>query len=155
MNGIHMSRSGVHCLLACVALAAAPLDALAQARPAAERPAAAVMPQPEPAERMFKAIDADGDGQLSLAEFRNGWMRLQRSEAQVRMRQQFASVDTDHSGAIEAGEYANLRLVRSAGAKAPPLARFDADGDGKLQFGEYVALVQGLASAGAGQGSGK
>jgi hypothetical protein len=36
-------------------------------------------------------------------------------------------------------------LVKNAGKAAPPLARFDADGDGKLEFAEYVRLVETLA----------
>ena len=40
---------------------------------------------------------------------------------------------------------AKLELVRRAGAAAPPLARFDNNRDGGLEFPEYVALVSALA----------
>lgn len=100
----------------------------------------------EPVAAMFKAWDASGDGQLSPAEFRAGWQRLQAvARAQAALERQFAVLDADRDHAIGAGEYANIALVRDAGKSAPPLARFDTNGDGKLQFAEYVKLVETLA----------
>jgi Ca2+-binding EF-hand superfamily protein len=95
---------------------------------------------------MFKVWDTSDDGQLSPAEFRAGWQRLQAAaKAQAALERQFAVLDADRDHVIGAGEYANLALVRDAGKSAPPLARFDANGDGKLQFAEYVKLVETLA----------
>jgi hypothetical protein len=119
-------------------------------------PAAAATPRdptPGAAAAMFKAWDRNADGSLSPAEFAAGWQQAQRSaELQARLRQQFAAVDADRSGAIEAAEYAGLALVKKAGAAAPPFSRFDADASGGLKFGEYLALVQALAPAERGQG---
>ena len=117
--------------------------ALAAAAAHAQSPVPATS---EPVAAMFKAWDASGDGQLSPAEFRAGWRRLQvAAKAQAALERQLAVLDADRDHAIGAGEYANLALVRDAGKRAPPLARFDADGDGKLQFAEYVKLVETLA----------
>ena len=95
---------------------------------------------------VFKAWDKNGDGQLSPTEFRAGRERAQTvARAQAALARQFAAIDANHDRAIDAGEYRNLLLVKDAGKAAPPLARFDADGDGWLEFVEYVGLVETLA----------
>lgn len=108
---------------------------------AAQAPASA-----DPAGSTFKAWDLDADGQLSPAEFRAGWQRAQAlAKTQAALAQQFATIDANHDRGIDASEYRNLVLVKGAGKDAPPLARFDADGSGKLGFAEYVRLVGALA----------
>ncbi|WP_240125672.1 EF-hand domain-containing protein [Thermomonas alba] len=115
----------------------------AQTKPAAPAPSAA---KPDPVAATFKAWDKNGDGQLSLAEFRAGWEQMQAAlRVEQALRRQFATLDANHDGAIDASEYGNLVLIKQAGKAAPPLARFDANGDGKLDFSEYVKLVQALA----------
>lgn len=115
----------------------------AQTKPAAPAPSAA---RPDPVAATFKAWDKNGDGQLSLPEFRAGWEQMQAAlRVEQALRRQFAALDTNHDGAIDASEYGNLVLIKQAGKAAPPLARFDANGDGKLEFVEYVKLVQALA----------
>ena len=118
-----------------------------QAKPAAPAPAAS-----DPAAAMFEAWDKNGDGQLSLVEFRSGWQQTQAS-AKVRaaLGRQFAALDANHDRAIDAAEYGNLVLVKKAGKAAPPLARFDANANGKLEFAEYVKLVETLAPQEAGK----
>ena len=110
-------------------------QAATQARPAQDQAADA-----------FKAWDKDGNGNLSLVEFRTGWQQVQRAaELQARLRHQFGTVDANKNDAIDPAEYGNLKLVQNAGAKAPQMSVFDANRDGKLGFGEYVKLVQALA----------
>jgi hypothetical protein len=100
----------------------------------------------DPDVAMFKAWDKNGDGQLSPAEFRAGREQAQAvARARAALARQFAAIDANHDRVIDAGEYGNLLLVRDAGKAAPPLARFDADGDGWLEFVEYVRLVETLA----------
>lgn len=147
-----------------VAIACAPAVANAQAaakqqaaqaqaqRAQAAPPAAAAAPaQREPAvDATFKAWDANHDGMLSQAEFRQGWNAVrQRAEGKVEagLRNQFDKVDANHNGAIDAGEYASLVLVQRAGKSAPPLASFDRNADQRLEFDEYLALVARLAAA--------
>ena len=102
------------------------------------------------AEVTFDAWDKDHNGQLSREEFRAGWERAQQAlQAEARLRQHFATVDANKSGALEPAEYASLELVKKAGKDAP-MSRFDANKDGKLQFGEYLRLVQALAPENAG-----
>ncbi|HEY0662926.1 MAG TPA: hypothetical protein VGD21_16565 [Lysobacter sp.] len=109
------------------------------AAPAATTPAAAP--------RLFDTLDVDKDQVLSRQEFQAGYAGLQRLIAmQLRLREQFATLDIDRSGAIESSEYANLELIKSQGKAAPSLIAFDADHDQKLDFAEYATLVRKLAT---------
>lgn len=91
----------------------------------------------------FSAWDTDKSGSLSLQEFRNGWIGLRRAgEMQRRLRAQFEVVDIDKSGAIDAGEYARLQLIKRLGKPAPPLSNYDANKNKRLEFPEYLNLVR-------------
>ena len=117
-----------------------------QAWAQAAKSAPQARPAPDPAGEAFKAWDKDKNGNLSLPEFRAGWVQVQRvAETQARLRHQFAAVDTNKNGAIDPGEYGSLVLVKQAGKGAPQMSVFDGNRDGKLEFGEYVRLVQALA----------
>jgi hypothetical protein len=120
------------------------------AQAAATKPAAATADKAVPPEidAAFAAWDLDKNGALSLDEFRSGWVALRRAgELQARLRAQFHAVDTNKNDAIDAGEYGSLVLVKRAGKSAPPLSSFDTNKDQRLEFDEYVELVQRLAAA--------
>jgi hypothetical protein len=145
-----MSRIRV-LLVALLVLSAPPLWAQA-AKPAAPQ----ARPAPDPADEAFKAWDKDHNGNLSLLEFRAGRQQVQRvAETQARLRRQFATVDASKNNAIDPGEYGGLVLVKQAGAKAPQMSVFDGNRDGKLEFAEYVKLVQALAPQETGRGTAK
>lgn len=96
----------------------------------------------------FTAWDSDKNGVLSRNEFEAGWMVLrQAAEAQERLRAQFHKVDANGNGAIDAGEYPNLLLVKQAGAAALPLSSFDTNKNQRLEFGEYIALVRRMSAS--------
>jgi len=98
-------------------------------------------------EAAFAAWDLDRNGVLSRTEFRSGWMALRRAEAlQARLRTQFHAVDANKNNAIDASEYGSLLLVKRAGSAAPPLSAFDSNKNQRLEFGEYLELVQRLAA---------
>ena len=105
-------------------------------------------PQSQPqVDATFKAWDLDGNGSLSIAEFRVGYFGLRRAgEMQEHLRHQFGAVDLDKSGAIDASEYGNLLLIKNAGKTAPPLSMFDTNKNQRLEFGEYIGLVQRMAA---------
>jgi Ca2+-binding EF-hand superfamily protein len=131
------------------ACALAPAGAQTAAAGAAPQSAPAPAAADAGADAMFRGWDADHNGVLSQTEFRRGWESLRaRAEAKVedRLREQFDKVDADHDGAVDAGEYGNLMLVRRAGKSAPALSAFDGNGDRKLDFDEYIALVARLAA---------
>lgn len=119
---------------------------------------AAIVPEsiPPQVDATFAIWDVDHDKALSLQEFRNGWLQLrQRVEIDQRMQRQFHAMDANRDGALDAGEYANLLLVKSAGKSAPPLSTFDANKDRKLNYAEYADLVNRLARAPRAQGGTK
>jgi EF hand len=143
-------------LLLVLLLAAATPQAWAQAAktpPAAAQQAAT---SPDAAADAFKAWDKDRNGSLSLPEFRAGWQQARRAtELQSRLRQQFATVDANKNNAIDPGEYGSLVLVKQAGKNAPQMSVFDGNRDGKLEFAEYVRLVQAMAPKDAGKDAAK
>ncbi len=121
----------------------------AQTKPAV----APAIAQPNPADAAFSAWDADHNGSLSQQEFRTGWLQARQvMQLQARLSKQFALIDANKSGAIEASEYGNLVLIKEAGKSAPPLATFDTNKDGKLQPAEYLKLVSTLAPKEAAKG---
>ena len=135
--------AGIGSGLLCLCLAQ-----VAFAQAAASKPAA-TGDKTIPAEisAAFTAWDADKNGTLSLAEFQDGWLALRRAgEIQARLRTQFHAVDANRNNAIDASEYISLVLVKRAGKSAPPLSTFDTNKDQRLQFGEYLELVQRLAA---------
>jgi len=133
--------------LSTAARAASPKPAAVQApamQPIASQPTA----KQKPGEQAFSALDTDKDKALSLAEFQVGYARMQQAIAvELRLREQFQSVDIDRSGAIEPAEYDKLALVKRAGALAPTLSTFDGNTNRKLEFAEYVAAVRAMATS--------
>jgi len=65
--------------------------------------------------------------------------------AEQRLRAEFARHDANKSGKLEASEYANLLLVKRAGAKAPPMTAFDSNKNGGLEFEEYIEFISTAA----------
>ena len=137
----HPGKVALFAALAFAFAGAAQAQAQAQAQAGAEA-----------AEATFARWDTDHNGVLSLEEFRTGSHAMAqaaraaaRYAAEASLRGQFESIDANDDAAIGADEYPNLMLVRRAGASAPALAAFDANRDGRLQFGEYLAMVRQLA----------
>lgn len=75
----------------------------------------------------FSEIDADGDGQVTRAEF----------DAMAKAR--FAAADSDGDGFISREEMAQSAESRRADRVARMLERLDADGDGMLNAEELMA----------------
>lgn len=145
-------------LRALIAVLATAVAAPAFAQAAGSQQATAQPQQASEVDAMFAGWDADRNGVLSRQEFRNGWQALrERAESSIeaRLREQFDKVDGDRDGTIEAGEYGSLLLVRQAGKAAPPLSAFDGNRDQRLQFEEYLVLVQRMAAQAARARAGK
>ncbi len=70
----------------------------------------------------MKAMDADGDGSVALAEAEANW------------KNQFSSLDANGDGSISQAEFIELRK------KA--FTRADGNGDGKLARGELLELLK-------------
>ena len=113
-------------------------SALAQA--AAAKPAAQAQQKATP-ETVFASWDKDKNKTLSFDEFKNGWTEIQMRQTVAKLHQNFVAMDANKSGALEQNEFANLELIKKAGAKAPMMSAFDADKNGKLEFKEYVEMI--------------
>ena len=90
----------------------------------------------------FTLWDKDKNKALSLEEFKAGYQMVQAQGAVRKLHGNFAAMDKNKSGALESDEYANLELIKKAGAKAPTMSTFDADKNGKLDFKEYLAMIE-------------
>ena len=127
--------------------------AFAQAKPVAQvaKPAQqaqqAQQAQGPTAEAVFTAWDTDKNKSLSLEEFRAGTDRMAQVATVQRLKGNFDRIDRNHDGALDAGEYATLPVVKQGGAKAPALAKTDADKNGRVEFKEYLAMVASLAKS--------
>jgi Ca2+-binding EF-hand superfamily protein len=90
---------------------------------------------------VFSRWDKDKNKVLSIEEFRAGFGEVQQANALRKLHQNFVAMDANKSNALEQNEFANLELIKKAGAKAPMLSAFDSDKNGKLDFKEYVGLI--------------
>lgn len=115
---------------------------LAQAAPAANAKAAAKGQGPD---EVFGRWDKDKNKVLSIEEFRAGFQEVERANLVRKLHQNFVAMDANKSNALEANEFANLELIKKAGAKAPLLSAFDTDKNGKLEFKEYVGMIGTMA----------
>jgi len=97
--------------------------------------------KPVTPETVFNAWDKDKNKSLSVEEFKAGWIEIQMRQTIAKLHQNFVQMDTNKSGALEQNEFANLELIKKAGAKAPMMSAFDADKNGKMEFKEYVEMV--------------
>ncbi|CAI5536670.1 unnamed protein product [Closterium sp. Naga37s-1] len=114
---------------------------------------------------MFKAMDGDGSGTISLAELRNGVERLGDTVPKEQLRQMMAAADVDSSGSIDYNEFvaATMRVSRETREAhlQQAFAHFDTDGNGQsdvLVIGRFItgdelrgALEKEAGSAGVGE----
>lgn len=133
--------------LALIVALAAMNAAQAQTKPAATtaKPPAAANQQAATPETMFSRWDKDKNSALSLAEFKSGWQEVQANMVLRQLHENFVQMDVNKSGSIEVLEYANLGLIKQAGASAPPMSNFDLDKNQRLDFKEYVGMVRSMA----------
>lgn len=93
-------------------------------------------------EDVFNRWDKNKDKSLSLEEFRAGFGEVQMANAVRKLHQNFTAMDKNKSGALEQDEFSNLELIKKAGAKAPMMSAYDADKNGKMEFKEYVSMIE-------------
>ena len=124
-----------------VAMAQATGYTPAPANAQAAQSAQAGQGKPATPEAVFNTWDKDKNKSLSLEEFRSGWTEIQMRQTLAKLHQNFVAMDANKSNALEQSEFANLEVIKKAGAKAPMLSAFDADKNGKLDFKEYVQMI--------------
>jgi Ca2+-binding EF-hand superfamily protein len=133
-------------LFAGAALAQAPAPAPAQ--PAVSKADAGT--HAASPEQLFSQWDSDKNRLLSLDEFRAGWDAAREANLIGRLQLQFRGADTNRSGALEVAEYAALPVVKRSGASAPPFSTFDTDKNQRLDFKEFLGLVQAFVKRASG-----
>ena len=121
--------------------------AQAQANPAATAPARSAAPQQVSSAEVFARWDTDHNKSLSQQEFKAGWDQVQANMLVYKLHENFLAMDANKDGALEASEYANLELVRKAGASAPPMSSFDVDKSQTLDFKEYLGFVKAMVKS--------
>ncbi|MFA6986395.1 MAG: hypothetical protein WC213_09330 [Arenimonas sp.] len=117
---------------------------VAQAQSTTPAPAAAKA-QATP-DGIFARWDKDKNKALSVEEFKAGWQEIQTANALRKLHANFVAMDSNKSGALEANEYANLELIKKGGKAAPLLSAFDTDKNQRLEFKEYVGMVNSLVA---------
>jgi len=126
-------------------------SAFAQAAKPAAAPAAKAAPQAATPEMVFNAWDKDKNKTLSVEEFKAGWTEIQMRQVVAKLHANFVQMDANKSGALEQNEFANLELIKKAGAKAPMMSAYDADKNGKMEFKEYVEMVSTMMKNNSGK----
>jgi hypothetical protein len=94
----------------------------------------------------FARMDSDRDGQLSLREFEKGIASPRGYDGSggvvyQRLPARFRALDGDASGYLEEVEFATFVQRWNGPGAAPALPASDRDGDGRLDFREFVALL--------------
>merc|ERR1712244_200253 len=90
-------------------------------------------------DNVFKHFDADGSGNIDLAEFKTVLSKLGNSD-DAKAEAAFKKADADSSGEIDAGEFA--ALAEAACEKA--FKAIDADNSGNVSPAEISAAVKGV-----------
>ena len=139
------NRNNLVGLTAVIALAFAGAAAAQTAAPA--KAPAAGKPHVATPDETFALWDKDKNKALSLEEFKAGYQQVQAQSAVRKLHQNFVAMDKNKSKAIEQDEFANLELVKKAGSKAPTFSSVDSDKNGKLDFKEYVSLIETMVRA--------
>ena len=113
---------------------------------------------PEECEQILEQLDTTNDGAIDVNEFLAAlvdWEALERSSEEYPnwVKQSFEMLDKDGNGTIDAGEVADLvcmneeeeeGLLKSEAKKtvAACIQEADTDGDGLIDFEEFVTLLQ-------------
>jgi len=130
-------------LAAVLALAVAGGATAQTAAPKAGTPAAN-KPRVATPDETFALWDKDKNKSLSLEEFKAGYQMVQAQGTVRKLHANFSAMDKNKNGTLESDEYANLELIKKAGAKAPMMSFFDTDKNGKLDFKEYLAMIEAM-----------
>jgi Ca2+-binding EF-hand superfamily protein len=139
-NRINPAASAIAAVMALALAGTAAAQATAPA-------AAANKPRVATPDETFALWDKDKNKALSLEEFKAGYQQVQAQGAVRKLHQNFVAMDKNKSKAIEQDEFANLELVKKAGSKAPTFSSVDSDKNGKLDFKEYVSLIETMVRA--------
>ena len=106
------------------------------------------------AESMMSQFDSDVDGQLDAPEFFQGLCSLGLTLTQAQSQQLFEVVDTDHSGAIDIAEFAQLIVNPNKNPRLSTRVRHAPGGASSVPMGSYAPPEAESASTGRASVSG-
>ncbi|MCQ2816650.1 MAG: protein kinase [archaeon] len=105
-------------------------------------------------DKVFKAMDTNGDGMLSLEEIKAGIAQISKESPGLKMSEVeavFASIDTDGSGVIDYNEFLAATLTNSIENDEKALRdafnMFDIDGSGKISKEEVATIFKSTPDA--------
>lgn len=125
-------------------------DAMAQAKPAAPAKAGQGQNIEAGIEQMFKAMDKDGNKQLSYAEFKTAVVNERKQMMVVeRLRSEFMQLDKNRSSTLDAAEFNAHPGLKTLPDPKPQFTQFDRNKDQKMEFGEYVGFVEEMSKRAA------
>lgn len=91
----------------------------------------------------FRALDADGNGQVTANEAMNAQRQQTYNEAMRQNQAIFQQLDRDRDGMLTAEEFAGLVNPQAIPADPAPLMQaFDSNGDGSITLVEYRVRTQ-------------
>jgi Ca2+-binding EF-hand superfamily protein len=100
--------------------------------------------------RVFKAADSDGDGAISFDEFVAAMEKVQLGQEEE-WKIAFEAFDTDGSGSIEPKEFEEackkIGIALSKTDIEVLMDEFDKDDNKRIDFKEFVELLQSLEAA--------
>ena len=134
-----MAGTALCLTVAMIAASAVQAQATSNAAPAAAQQAATP-------DSIFSRWDTDKNKVLSLEEFKAGWQEVQTNNALRKLHANFVTMDLNKNGTLEPLEYSNLELVKRAGKSAPPMSTYDTDKNQKLDFKEYVGMINAMVA---------
>jgi Ca2+-binding EF-hand superfamily protein len=97
---------------------------------------------------MFKAMDKDGNKQLSYNEFRMAVINERKQLLVIeRLRAEFIQLDKNRNSSLDVAEFNAHPGLKSLSGPKPLLSQFDRNADKKLDFAEYVGFIQQMSRA--------
>ena len=100
----------------------------------------------EQIDKIFRAMDTNGDGKLQKDEIKNGYAEFfGRNLSDEEIDEMFAKVDTDNSGEIEYSEFVvatlNEKSILSNNKLQTAFKMFDKDGGGSISSDEIKQIL--------------
>lgn len=95
----------------------------------------------EELDRMFDAIDTDGNGTIDYSEFLMATMNEQQLMSKEKLKQAFKMFDKDGSGTISKDEIKEALGSSSEELVSKIVSEVDIDGDGEITFEEFEKMM--------------
>lgn len=91
-------------------------------------------------EELFKKLDTDANGTISLDEFKAKPMKEESKEAMLDKR--FNALDANANGELTLEEFAATKEMSKEDMMQQRFQHIDGDGNGSIDFNEYKAFVE-------------